>query len=144
MPNIAAVLKEEIARIARREVRGETERLKKQGAQHRSQIAALKRRLAAAEKQLGKKSRVPVAAEGSPSQDDRSGLRFRAKGFAAHRQRLGLSAREMGLLLGVSPLSVYKWEQGKVKPRPAQLAAISQVRRFGKREAVQRLLSLEA
>ena len=55
------------------------------------------------------------------------------------RQRLGLSAREMALLLGVSQISVYNWEQGKARPRAAQLAAIAAVRKLGKREAAERL-----
>jgi hypothetical protein len=39
VPNIASVLKEEIARVARKEVRSETENLKKASAQYRSEIA---------------------------------------------------------------------------------------------------------
>lgn len=142
MPNIASVLKQEIARVARKEVRGETQTLKKQVGQYRSQIAALKRRLDAVEKQGRKKQRAAAAPASEPSEDGKAGLRFRAKGFAAHRQRLGLSAREMALLLGVSQISVYKWEQGKARPRASQLAAIAAVRKFGKREAAEKLAQL--
>ena len=52
MPNIAAVLKDEISRIARKEVRAETESLKKQITKFRSQIASLKRQVAGLEKVL--------------------------------------------------------------------------------------------
>lgn len=143
MPNIASVLKQEIVRIARKEVRGETQTLRKQVSQYRSQIAALKRRLQAVEKQGRKRARAGVEAlEGESTEEGQAGLRFRAKGFAAHRQRLGLSAREMALLLGVSQISVYKWEQGKVRPRAGQLAAIAAVRKLGKREAAARLEEL--
>jgi DNA-binding transcriptional regulator YiaG len=144
MPNIAAVIKEEIARVARKQIRAETEHLKKQVAQHRSQIAELKRRLTAAEKQSHKTDRAAAAVAPTQAEGESSSLRFRAAGFAAHRARLGLSAREMGLLLGASPLSVYKWEQGKVKPRAAQLASIAQVRKLGKREAAEKLSGLQA
>jgi hypothetical protein len=41
MPNAASILKAEISRIARKEVRTEIETLKKASAQHRSSIAAL-------------------------------------------------------------------------------------------------------
>jgi hypothetical protein len=54
MPNIANVLDGEISRVARKEVRADTEALKKQSSQHRSHIAALKRRVAAVEKLLRK------------------------------------------------------------------------------------------
>lgn len=41
MPNIAAVLKNEISRVARKEVRFETLKLKKAAATYRSETAAL-------------------------------------------------------------------------------------------------------
>ena len=52
MPNLASVLKAEVARIARKEVRGQTDALKKTVASQRSDIAALKRRLQDLEKSL--------------------------------------------------------------------------------------------
>lgn len=140
MPNLAALLKSEISRIARKEVRAETQAFKKASAQYRADIAALKRRIASLEsalRKLGKTSLVSrkAAAEASTPQS----LRFRVGGFAALRKKLGLSAAEMGQLLGVSAQSVYHWESGKSKPRAAQLAAIAQVRKLGKREAAARL-----
>ncbi len=45
MPNIAAVLKEEIQRLARKELKANTESLKKAVITYRSEIAALKRRV---------------------------------------------------------------------------------------------------
>jgi hypothetical protein len=44
MPNIATILKDEIARVARRAIRSEIDSLKKASTAHRSGIAALKRR----------------------------------------------------------------------------------------------------
>ena len=51
MPNIASLLKTEIARVARKEIRANVDELRKMVSSQRSQIAALKRRLDAAEKQ---------------------------------------------------------------------------------------------
>ncbi len=45
MPNIAAVLKAEISRVARKEIRSETEQLKKAVAGARSEISALKKEM---------------------------------------------------------------------------------------------------
>ena len=45
MTSFANQLKSEIARIAKKEARGETQQLKKASAQHRSDIAALKRHI---------------------------------------------------------------------------------------------------
>ena len=52
MSNIATVLKEEISRIARKEIKRETSSLKKSSTTHRSEIAALKRRVQELERQL--------------------------------------------------------------------------------------------
>lgn len=60
-------------------------------------------------------------------------------GFAALRKKLGISAAEMGKLLGVSAQSVYHWESGKTKPRASQLQAIAAVRKMGKRAVAAKL-----
>ena len=150
MPNIASVLKAEISRVARKEVRAETEGLKKSAAAQRSEIIGLKRRIQEMEKQLkallrsasssAPKATVGLAAKG----DDEAGdLRFRAKGMAANRKRLGLSADDFGMLVGASGQSVYLWEQGKSKPRATNLAAIAALRGIGKREAAARVEALK-
>lgn len=45
MPNIATVLKEEIVRLARKEIRRQTEKLRRGTLQHRKSIAALNREI---------------------------------------------------------------------------------------------------
>ena len=134
MPNIASVLKDEILRLARKEVRKELEGLKKASGQYRSDIAALKRQVAILEKQqarIAKKvpGKVAPAVEGEAS----TKFRFSAKRFAAQRQKLGLSAGDMGTLVGVSAQTIYHWEAGKTRPRQSQLAAIAALRKMGKR-----------
>ncbi len=137
MPNIATVLKTEISRIARKEVRAETESLKKQSTQYRSQLAALKRQVTDLEKLLRKQSKGVRAASAALANEEsaRGGLRFRSKGFAAHRQRLGLSAARAGALLGVSGQTIYHWEAGKAKPRANQLPRIDALRKLSKKGA---------
>ncbi|MBU0751011.1 MAG: helix-turn-helix domain-containing protein [Gammaproteobacteria bacterium] len=138
MPNIASVLKEEIARVARKELRVETEKLKKASAQYRSEIAALKRRLAVLEQQVGRLGKATKAST-PKSPEPATSLRFSAKGFSTQRQKLGLSAADMGVLLGVSAQTVYNWEAEKARPRQQQMAAIAAVRGMGKRDAAARL-----
>lgn len=144
MPNIASVLKDEISRVARKEVRAETQGLKKAVSAYRTEIAALKRRAQALEQELrrlgkfGAKVALPAADE-MPAQK----LRFTAKGFASQRQRLGLSAENCGLLVGASGQSVYNWEAGKARPRASHLPAIAALRSLGKKEAAARIASLQ-
>ena len=140
MPNIAAVLKEEIARLVRKELRAETERLKKASSRYRADIAALKRRVETLEKQL---SRVEKGAPKrlAPAADEASDTkrRFKPEGLRAQRTRLGLSAEKMGRLVGVSTQTIYNWEAGTTRPRGEQLSAIAAVRKMGKREVKTRL-----
>lgn len=146
MSSFAQQLKSEIGRLSKKEVRSETAALKKAASQHRSDIAALKRRVAALESLVRKLSRG-VTATRQPQADDETdspNLRFRAGGFATLRKKLGLSAQDMGRLLGVSSQSVYHWETGKSRPRASQLQAIAGVRKMGKRAALARLSELDA
>jgi DNA-binding transcriptional regulator YiaG len=140
MPNIGTVLKSEISRVSRKEVRGETQALKKSISQYRSQIADLKRRMQALEQQVKRAGRGRER-DGSPADtsEPSGNLRFSAKGLAAQRRRLGLSAASVARLLGVSALSIYKWESGKTRPRAKQIEAIARLRGMGKREAMKRL-----
>ena len=137
MSNVASVLKEEISRISRKEIRRETSSLKKSSTTHRSEIAALKRRVLELERQLrrvGRGGESPVSA--AANEDSVSpGTRFSAKSMAAQRKRLGLSAAQCGLLIGASGQSVYNWEEGKARPRAQHLPAIFALRNLGRRQA---------
>jgi DNA-binding transcriptional regulator YiaG len=144
MPNIASALKEEITRLARKELRASTDTLKKAVATYRSEIAALKRRVDQLERQQKRTTKVVARAVPAEQPRDDAQLRWRASGFAQHRKRLDLSAHEAGTLLGVSPLTVYKWESGQARPRAQYLPAIAQFRSLGKREAARRLEELAA
>lgn len=144
MPNIASLLKEEITRLARKELRANTESLKKAVSAYRSEIAALKRRVETLERQAKKTAKAVSKVHPVEDAPNDVGHRWSAKGFATHRERLGLSAAQYGALLGVSALSVYKWEGGQVRPRASHLPAIAEVRNLGKREAARRLEELAA
>jgi DNA-binding XRE family transcriptional regulator len=141
MPNIASILKSEIARVARKEVRGETLGLKNAVGAYRAEIAALKRRSEALEKELRRLSKA--SAKVAPASEVSSKtLRFSAKGLSSQRRRLGVSADDCGLLVGASGQSIYNWEQGKTRPQAKHLPAIAAFRTMGKREAAARLAAL--
>ncbi len=144
MPNIASILKSEIARVARKEVRAEVLTMKKAVGSHRKEIAALKHRAQALEQTLRKLGRGQRAApEAAASDEGGANLRrFSAKGLLSLRNRLGLSAAECGALVGASSQSIYNWEQGKARPSARHLPAITALRGMGKREATARLAVL--
>ena len=119
MSTFANQLKSEIARISKKEIKAENAALKKASSHYRTEIASLKRRLSALESSL---SRMAKHSAGSKTvevdEDGEKSLRFRPAGFAKLRQKLGVTANEMGTLLGVTGQSVYKWE--KAPPDPAR------------------------
>lgn len=136
MPNIASVLKAEITRIARKELRAEIEGLKKASTAHRSEIAALKKRCQSLEQELRRVGKAQPKPESLPTEAADSAPRFSAKGLASQRKRLELSADSLGLLLGTSGQSVYNWENG-VRPRGAHVKAIAALKSLSKRQAAE-------
>ncbi len=143
MANFAALLKSEITRLARKELKAQLQPLRKANAAQRHDIAALKRQLTDVQRQLAKAMKAGPAA-GPAAETGDAPARFSAKGLQSHRARLGLSAGDYGALAGVSAQSIYNWERGKARPRASQVAALAEVRGLGKRAALARLEEVQA
>lgn len=145
MPDLAVALKNEITRLARKEIRSQTAVTKKMAAQHRRDLAALKRMITTLRKEVAfltaqEKKRV----KSKPVHDDQAeSVRFSPRWLKIHRKKLGLSALDYGRLIGVSGLTIYNWESGKARPRNQFLPALAGVRGLGKREALKRLELLD-
>lgn len=140
MPNVAAILKEEIVRLARKEIKREQVATRKFIARQRKDIADLKLRVATLTREVGAGARRQrAAAAQADAGEDGPRVRFSAKGLQSLRARLGLSAGDFAQLVGVSAQSVYNWEHENSSPRAAQLAALASLRKIGKREAQARL-----
>jgi DNA-binding transcriptional regulator YiaG len=135
MPNIASVLKAEITRLARKEMRATTDTLRSAVTAYRSEIAALKRRTQALESELRRVRRSIKSAERQADEPQTTQSRFSASALASQRRRLGLSAHDMGLLLGTSGQSVYNWEAGKARPRAKYMSSIAALKTMGKKDA---------
>ncbi|MDD4737400.1 MAG: helix-turn-helix transcriptional regulator [Kiritimatiellae bacterium] len=141
MANMVTVLRDEITRLARKEIRKEMAALKTASSRARSDIAALKRLVAAQEKtiaQLAKGVNVPRAKVSKPGEKPEK-IKFSANGFRTLRKKLGFTMAEMGRLLDVSPISIYNWEAGKARPRSKHLGEIASIRGLGKKAARARL-----
>ncbi len=141
MPNIAAVLKAEISRLARKEVKAQVSTLKKQVSDQRRTIAELRREVTALKRgQVFLTKREKTRLEKAPAPESATRVRFSPKWVAADRKRLGLSAKDYGKLVGVTSLTIYNWEKGlTTRPHTKQVAAWAAVRGIGKREALKRL-----
>ena len=141
MPNIVAVLKAEICRLAKKEAKSATVQLKRASVQHRNDIAKLRKHIGQQAKTIALLQRQSKAGRPQPAvaENPLAAARFSARSVKAQRNRLGLSAEKYAKLVGVSALTIYSWESGKSRPRKAQLAALVAVRGIGRREAARRL-----
>ncbi len=143
MPDVAAVLRQEITRLARKEARQQIAPIKKAQTELRRRLTDLKREVAALQrsvKQLETQASRSSSAASKPAQE--APVRYSPRWVAADRKRLGLSADDYGRLVGVSGQTVYSWESGASRPRAERLAAWAAVRGIGKRAARRRLEEL--
>ncbi len=143
MPNIAVTFRQEIIRLARKEIRRETQILRKASAQYRRVIAELRRETKKLQSDV---LRFALQGGSAPHvlEADSGKTRFSAKSVIAQRKRLGLSAADYGKLIGVTAQTIFNWEHGKSRPRQAQISALGSVRNLSKKEAVARLEQIDA
>lgn len=148
MTTFAESLKREIARVARKETRGEITALRKTVSSQRTELSALKKLVSELHTQLKRLSKTQTrsATEAStskvsgapPAQRAKPGRKvvFTADRLKAQRARLGFTQDQMAKLLGVSSLSIWKWESGGAAPRASRVPQILERIALGKREAL--------
>ncbi len=138
MPNLGAVLKEEIQRLARKEVRATVDPLKKRIADMARTNVALKRQVPHLEKTVARLEAEAKARQLKGVQKgakDTKGARLGPRSIAAQRKRLKLSRKDFGQLVGVTANSIYLWETGEVSPKEKSRAAVIGLRGMGVKEA---------
>jgi len=145
MPNIANVLREEIQRLAKRQVKAELASVKRDNVRLKKSVAELRRQVAALDatsRELVKKVTPVVASkEIEEATEQAAKLRPTSKSLKTLRARLGLTQAQFGQLLGVSGQAVVQWasREGRIRMRKTTLAALARIQNIGKREARRRL-----
>jgi DNA-binding transcriptional regulator YiaG len=141
MPNIATVLKDEITRLARKEIRQQVDPLRAQVLAQRKAISALKSEVERLQRDVVKLAKgTPKSVAVKASSND-SGKQSRYSGALLRklRERLGLSRDAFAPLLGASSQALYNWEQTETRPRQEFLDKIALIRGLSKTQ-VQELL----
>jgi len=135
------VLRQEIQRLARREVRAELESTRKAVTRYRSEIAELKRARADLERRVDylESREARRLKKGPATKAPPEGTRFSPKALRRRREKLGLSREDFARLAGVSASTLYNWESGSTRPADEHLATLVALRSIGKREAQRRL-----
>ncbi len=150
MTTFANSLKSEIARVARKELRDEIASLRKAATAQRAAIASLKKDVKALQGHLRQLDRTMSQAakqsptHSSPAEQGKAAARgkpgrkvtFTADRLKSNRQRLGFTQQQMAKLLGVSSLSIWKWESGAAAPRESRAPQILERIALGKRAAL--------
>jgi DNA-binding transcriptional regulator YiaG len=139
VPDIAPILKEEIRRRAKLEVKAHTSSIKAAVAECRREIATLKRLVQTQQREIAFLKAKCLGQSQRKQEDEIQGVRYSARSVKAQRKRLKLSAADFGKLVGVSGVTVYHWEKGTVRPKNKRLAAFVAVRQMGRREALAKL-----
>ena len=145
MPNIGVVLKDEIRRLAKREIRATVLPLKKKVAELTRTNATLKKKVPILEKAvagLEKEAEARQLQAVREGEKETQGVRIGPRSIAAQRKRLKLTRAEFGGLAGVSANTIYLWETGEVSPMEKRRAVLVGLRKLGAREA-RKLLAVE-
>ena len=141
MGKVEGIIKSEIERLAKREVRkisvplGKDVRLLKiTVSQLRKTVSALERFATHQQKELSK-AKVPL--EVAP--EEIKIARFSPRLIRSLRKRLNITQKELAILAGITVGAVHQWESGKFKPREEKKALIVALRKLSRRE-VRKLL----
>lgn len=144
MAKFESTFREEVSRLARKEIRKAGGPLKKDVVRLKHVAIDLSRRVAAIEKSLAPlvkaHARRPVSVSVTEAQVESS--RMSPVLIKKLRKRLGITQSDLALLAGVSTPAVTAWEQGRANPRGVNRAAIVALRAVGRRE-IRQLLEMK-
>jgi DNA-binding transcriptional regulator YiaG len=145
MSNIAQVLKSEIVRLSRKEVKSAVHPLRSSTFLLRKIVADLKKRIGALESENKRLSAIAQKEQARVSPDIAEKVRISSRGVRILRTKLGLSQDSFAKLLGVSSQAVYSMEhkQGRLRLRQGTLSSLISLRGIGKREAKRKLEELQ-
>lgn len=144
MGKIEDVMRSEISRLARKEIRAVCRPLGKDVRELKRTVSRLGRAVEALEK-VASDWREYILAEkaklDAPT-DEVESARFSPELIRKLRKRLGLSQAELATVVGVSTVSVGHWERGKNRPAGDNRTALVALRKMGKRD-VQKILEFK-
>jgi DNA-binding transcriptional regulator YiaG len=136
MGKLEGIIKDEIIRLAKREMRmnfvplrRDVRSLKITASQLRKSVLGLQRFVNQQEKQMGPKPVPEVTLE------DMKKARFSPRLIKSLRKHLGVSQREMAQLAGVTVGAVFKWEKGKFEPKNEKKKILVGLRKLGRQNA---------
>ena len=136
MGKVETIIKSEIVRLARREMRKnalplgrEVRSLKSKVSQLRKTVLGLQRLAARQGKEMGKE-KVHLGA----APEEVKASRFSPRLIRSLRKRLGVTQKELATLANVTVGAIYQWEKGIFDPRGEKKGILVALRKLGRRE----------
>ena len=141
MAKIETVVREEIRRLAAKEIRRSIAPVRSAVVALKKTIGKLNRTVATldAEHRRKKKAEAKEPIKLAVAEDEVKAARVGAKWVKTLRKKLNVSQVELAVLLGISTSGVRAWEYGNSRPRGKNRAALVALRKLGRRE-VKRML----
>ena len=145
MAKLEAVIRESIARGARRQIRVAVMPIRREIVRLRRRVTQLHGALTTLHRSAAGWKRMMEAAPPVPpvSEDEAKSARLSPRLIQSLRKRLGLSQTALARLVGVSAPAVAHWEAGNSTPTGQNRAAVVGLRKVGKR-GVKELLARRA
>jgi DNA-binding transcriptional regulator YiaG len=141
MGKVESIIKSEIIRLARREVRQvsvplgrDIRSLKTMFSQMRKSVSVLERFVAQRQKESAKREMRLEA----PSEEIKK-ARFSPRLIRSLRKKLKITQKELAILAGVTVGAAHQWEVGKFQPKTAMKARLAALRKLT-RSDVKKLL----
>ena len=136
MGKFEGVIKDEMVRLARREMKKSFVRLSRDVRSLKSVVSKLRKAVWGLQRfvaQRAKEAKGKALLEASPEEVKKS--RFSPRLMKTLRKRLGVSQKEMATLAGVSVGAIYQWEKGAFDPRDEKRRVLVALRKLGRRDA---------
>jgi DNA-binding transcriptional regulator YiaG len=140
MPNVAQVLKEEISRLSRKEIRSNVDPLRRQVQSLRKSVREQQVVIDRLERALSKMVEQTATQAGTAlyappaEEEEETRARVTPASIRRHRLRLNLSQAELADLLSVSTNTIVRWEKGSSAPRAHHRTALLRIRDMGRRD----------
>lgn len=144
MGKIEGVLRDEIVRLAKREVRQQVDPLKRENRDLKKRIVQLERLAKPIHKEIKKKQQAKQEklSDLRAPEEEVKAARINPEWVQNLRGKLNLSQAGLAQLIGISVSGVRTWEYGTSSPTGARREALVALRKLGRRD-VKKLLEAQ-
>lgn len=141
MSKVETIIKSEIVRLAKREIRKISVPLVRDVRLLKSTVSQLRKAVLVLERVSARQNtetlREKTQLQANPEEVKIS--RFSPRLIQTLRKRLGVTQKEMAILVGVTVGAIYQWEKGIFEPRGQKKGILVALRKLGRRD-VKKLL----